>query len=179
MLALFDANPKAFGGNINLLYAGATLRIPTDRDILDTNPMIAAAEVARQRDEWSRSAGLTDSPVPELDDSKYGPVAKGETLSAIAARLRPPDVSVNQMMIAVFHSNPHSFGGNINVLFEGSTLRIPDLGQSALAMPKAANTEVWRHNRAWRERPLRIARIEHPTRPPHLIAHQRSTPGSR
>ena len=44
----------------------------------------------------------------------------------IADRNRPEGVSVNQMMVAVYRANPHAFGGNMNVLLAGATLRLPE-----------------------------------------------------
>ena len=53
MLAIFEANPEAFEGNINRLKAGATLRIPSASDIYSINRGDAFTEVQRQHSEWS------------------------------------------------------------------------------------------------------------------------------
>jgi len=53
MIALYRANPDAFGGNINRLRAGAVLRIPDITEIETISTAEAAAEVARQTAEWS------------------------------------------------------------------------------------------------------------------------------
>ena len=52
MLAIFEANPNAFGGNINILRAGAALRIPTTDAIFQINRSAATAEAQRQNDAW-------------------------------------------------------------------------------------------------------------------------------
>ncbi len=53
MIALFRANPQAFGGNINRLRAGAVLRIPEISEIEAISTQDATQEVARQTQEWS------------------------------------------------------------------------------------------------------------------------------
>jgi len=58
MLAIFEANPDAFAGNINVLSAGASLRIPSADDIFRISRADARTEVARQHDSWSGSAGM-------------------------------------------------------------------------------------------------------------------------
>jgi pilus assembly protein FimV len=53
MLAIFEANPQAFGGNINILHAGAELRIPSADAIFQINRADALSEAQRQHAEWS------------------------------------------------------------------------------------------------------------------------------
>jgi len=53
MLAIFEANPDAFGGNINILHAGAGIRIPTQDAITQIDRGGALAEAQRQHAEWS------------------------------------------------------------------------------------------------------------------------------
>ena len=62
MIALFRANPEAFGGNINRLQAGSILRIPELTEIEAISSVEASAEVARQAAEWS---GATPSEAAE------------------------------------------------------------------------------------------------------------------
>ena len=58
MLALYRANPDAFGGNINQLRAGAILRMPADGELDTIGTGEANAEVRRQYAEWRASRGL-------------------------------------------------------------------------------------------------------------------------
>jgi FimV-like protein len=85
-------------------------------------------------------------------DAPYGPVNRGEILSVIAQHYRSEGVSTNQMMIALFESNPEAFGGNINDLHEGSVLRIPDADALHRQHHETATAEVARQTDAWRER---------------------------
>src|SRR6202789_3652878 len=50
MMALYRANPDAFGGNINILRRGAVLRIPGADKIAALNQSEAMSEVSRQMD---------------------------------------------------------------------------------------------------------------------------------
>jgi pilus assembly protein FimV len=61
MIALYRANPAAFGGNINVLRQGAVLRVPGGDDIAALNQKEAIGEVHRQMDAWRSTAGAGDS----------------------------------------------------------------------------------------------------------------------
>jgi pilus assembly protein FimV len=79
-------------------------------------------------------------------------VGQGDTLTRIVHSLHP-DASqavIDQTMIAVYRSNPDAFGGNINILRQGSILRVPDADQIAALNQKEAMGEVHRQIEAWR-----------------------------
>ncbi|MGI9237791.1 MAG: FimV/HubP family polar landmark protein [Woeseiaceae bacterium] len=65
MLAIFEANRDAFGGNINMLRAGAALRIPSADEIVSISSGNAFQEVKRQNEAWSSGSGFTAPPVTE------------------------------------------------------------------------------------------------------------------
>ncbi len=52
MVSIFQNNPQAFDGNINVLRSGSTLRIPDSSQIQSISAAEASAEVARQYDAW-------------------------------------------------------------------------------------------------------------------------------
>ncbi len=52
MVAIYELNPDAFSNNINLLKAGAVLRLPAAGQLSRVSPDYAAGEVRRQTDEW-------------------------------------------------------------------------------------------------------------------------------
>ncbi|NIL95409.1 MAG: hypothetical protein GTO71_13455 [Woeseiaceae bacterium] len=60
MLAIFEANPDAFGGNINILLAGAAVRIPSADDIFRIDRADALAEAQRQHAEWGGSVVVAE-----------------------------------------------------------------------------------------------------------------------
>lgn len=66
MLAIFEANPQAFAGNINVLRAGAALRIPSADEIFRISRGDALVEVQRQHASWGGAAVVTPS-LPDID----------------------------------------------------------------------------------------------------------------
>ena len=121
MLAIFEANPEAFGGNINILRAGAGLRIPSADEIFQINRGGALAEAQRQHDEWS---GGTVPPVadqsltqrlilvpPDDDvvaggaepDTQFGdePLSREDEIEQRIAELEGADVPQQQSLIEI------------------------------------------------------------------------------
>jgi pilus assembly protein FimV len=98
MLAIFEANPEAFAGNINIMRAGASLRIPSADDIFRINRSNALSEVRRQNAAWG-GATPDARTQPSLvlvppDDEQTGydggvrPTAAGAGDAATAERIR-------------------------------------------------------------------------------------------
>lgn len=56
MVALYEANPEAFYGNINRLRAGAILRVPSRAQMAAVGTREATAEVRRQTESWEARA---------------------------------------------------------------------------------------------------------------------------
>jgi pilus assembly protein FimV len=61
MIAMYRANPDAFGGNINILRRGAVLRVPGADEIAALNQTEAISEVRRQMDSWRGTSGAAPS----------------------------------------------------------------------------------------------------------------------
>jgi pilus assembly protein FimV len=57
MVAIYQNNPQAFDGNINVLLSGSVLRIPDADQISSVSASEASAEVARQYDAWRNGTG--------------------------------------------------------------------------------------------------------------------------
>ena len=89
--------------------------------------------------------------VAAITGDTYGPVRRNQTLWAIAERARSgTNLSINQMMIAIYQANPEAFLGNINLLKEGSTLTLPGANQVAQISRQDAFTAARDHNQRWR-----------------------------
>jgi len=69
MLAIYEANPDAFGGNINYLKAGAALRIPSADEIFQISRRDAFSEVQRQNTSWEGGAAAFTAPPAETRPS--------------------------------------------------------------------------------------------------------------
>jgi pilus assembly protein FimV len=72
---------------------------------------------------------------PASGESKQVTVQPGDTAGKIAAANKPPNVSLDQMLVAMLRSNPDAFaGGNVNRLRAGAVLDLP-AGESAGLVP--------------------------------------------
>ncbi len=57
MLAIYQANPRAFDRNMNVMRSGAVMRIPGEAQATAVSPVEAAAEIRRQYAAWRSSGG--------------------------------------------------------------------------------------------------------------------------
>jgi pilus assembly protein FimV len=90
------------------------------------------------------SAGSESS----VSGSEYGPVKKDSTLWEIAKLVnRDPDVTHEQMVIALYRNNPQAFYGDTpDTLKAGETLKIPDRGFILQVTNSQARAELARWN---------------------------------
>lgn len=70
-------------------------------------------------------------------------VKAGDTASKIANRIKPADVSLDQMLVALIRSNPDAFmAGNLNRLRAGAVLEVPDAQAAKSVSPTDAAQQV-------------------------------------
>lgn len=81
------------------------------------------------------------APPAAAEKSTYT-VKRGDTLAEIAARTKPEDVSIDQMLVALFRGNQDAFEGNMNRLKTGKILTVPDREAAAAVTPAEARREV-------------------------------------
>ncbi len=118
MLAIFEANPEAFAGNINIMSAGADLRIPSADEIFRISRGDALSEVLRQNSAWGGVMPDTDTTQPSLV-------------------LLPPDDDQ-----ASFDSGVDSAGGDVADVDEDPTeIRIRDI-ENTLADHQSSLIEI-------------------------------------
>ena len=94
---------------------------------------------------------------PVMDDTPFDTsaggdvyVQRGDTLWGIAQRVRPDSrLTMNQTMLAIFEANPQAFGGNINMLEAGASLRVPSADEIFRISRGDALSEVQRQHQAW------------------------------
>ena len=124
MVAIFEANREAFGGNINLLRAGARLSIPSADEIFRISRGEALSEVRRQNTAWgdgtvtpppadtsTRPSLILVPPDEELgaddlggaDDSQLDsePVTREQELEDRIAELEAADVPQQRSLIEI------------------------------------------------------------------------------
>lgn len=68
---------------------------------------------------------------------------RGDTLGKIARANKPSDLSLEQMLVLIYRSNPDAFDGkNMNRLRTGRVLRMPDAADAGNLAPEEARKEV-------------------------------------
>lgn len=83
-------------------------------------------------------------------DLDYGLIKRNDTLFDIANKMRPEDVTTNQMMLALARNNPKAFyNGNINQMKAGFVLRIDDRDTLTSISVADATEEVNRQHVEW------------------------------
>ena len=84
--------------------------------------------------------------------SEYGPTGSRDTLWKIAEKVnRNKDISVEQMMIALYEANPEAFyKQNVNALAAGATLKVPADDVVMKLSQSQAKNEFYKQVEAWR-----------------------------
>ncbi len=139
--ALLD--PPGYGQQAAAAAPAAPPAVPESRPI--TAPAAAAPAAA----------------APAMAESKageYGPIARGETLGKIAAGLKPEGVSLEQMLVGLYRSNPDAFiRKNMNLVKAGRILRVPDAQELAAISQGEAVKEYRTQVADWRAYSGRVA----------------------
>jgi len=86
-------------------------------------PAPAPAPVAAPAPKAAEPAHVAARPASAASTYK---VRAGDTLSRISAKTQPPEVSLDQMLVGLYRSNPDAFvGDNMNRLKSGAVLNVP------------------------------------------------------
>lgn len=87
-----------------------------------------SADVPARRTPPAPQAGAPSGNAPA---SEYQ-VKRGDSLSKIAAQVKPDGISLDQMLVSLYRANPDAFlGNNMNRLRAGQILAVPDSNTSA------------------------------------------------
>ena len=126
MTEIYASNPHAFRGNMDRLQTGAVLTLPSGMLMASaTPPQQPASSHTESPPPGAQSAPPFSSGIETLI------VEPGDTLSDIAASVKPDGTSTWQMMHQLYTANPDAFGQNIDVLYAGASLVIPDVSTPA------------------------------------------------
>jgi len=107
----------------------------------ESQPQVAAAPAA------SRPVAPA---VPMAGGKDYGPIQRGETLGKIAKSVMPEGVTLEQMLVALYRSNPDAFiRKNLNLVRTGKMLRVPDKEEVASITSGEAVKEYRTHVADW------------------------------
>ncbi len=106
-----------------------------------------AAVVAPSNDKVSKAGAAAGIQVENelVSGGAYGPTRRNDTLWDIAAKLRPrKDISIEQMMIALYEANPDAFyKDNVNALMAGKKLKVPEIN-SILKISRKQAARIFR-----------------------------------
>lgn len=123
------------------VYKEATIPVSTSTENYEPAPAVAS---------WQSQASEQES---LSRPGEYGPTRRNDTLWGVAEASRQSDVSVNQMMIAIYEANPHAFyEENTNALMAGKTLKIPERETVLKLSRNQATAEFNRQTKAWKNR---------------------------
>jgi len=89
-------------------------------------------------------------PVAAAESKRYGPVKSGETLRGIAGKVKPAEVSLEQMMVGLYQANKSAFfDDNMNRLKRGQVLNVPEAATVKATAPMDAVRTVRGHVTEW------------------------------
>ncbi|MCR4302412.1 MAG: hypothetical protein NUV51_12445 [Sulfuricaulis sp.] len=134
---------------------------PSESDTPTVEPLEAAPKIeVAQAPEGQRPAEPGVKPAPVLADmSKYN-VKRGDTLWHIAEKARTDgrDVSIEQMILAIYRTNKDAFfSNNVNNLKAGKILKIPERVEAESVTQSDARREFRAQYDAWQEYKLKLA----------------------
>ena len=91
---------------------------------------------------------------------QYGPIERGETLSKIAQSVKPAGVSLEQMLVGLYRSNPDAFiNKNMNLVRTGKILRVPEATEIAALSQGEAVKEYRAHVSDWKSYRTQVANV--------------------
>jgi pilus assembly protein FimV len=112
--------------------APASVTLPETRPIAAPEAPVAAAPIERP----AVAAPTT------MAGKDYGPIKRGETLYRIAESIKPEGVTLEQMLVGLYRSNPDAFVKNMSRMKTGKILRVPETEELAATTQREAVKEV-------------------------------------
>ena len=95
---------------------------------------------------------------PAVAAGSYGPIQRGETLFKIASSLKPEGVTLEQMLVGLFRSNPDAFiNKNMNLVRSGKILQVPERDEIAAVSQRDAVKEYRAQVADWKGYRARLA----------------------
>src|SRR2546423_8945270 len=132
-----------------------------------TNTMIAAEPVTPARTgtaprQAARTEPLASAPAPQgtAQPAPEGSVTvkRGDTLSKIATQVKPAEITLDQMLVAMFRANESAFDGrNMNRLRTGAILTVPSTADASTTQAAEATKLVQVQTSDWRTYRDRVA----------------------
>lgn len=113
----------------------------------DVAPDMEAKDLAA---DTAPAKDMATEPVKESVAADTVAVKRGDTLGKIAAQVKPVDVSLERMVVALYHANNKEFDGkNMNRIRAGKILRMPEPDDVSKVTQVAAVKEIRAHVADW------------------------------
>jgi pilus assembly protein FimV len=124
-------------------------------------PAAAAAPAPAPAAEAPRPAPApAAAPVAPVAEGATYTIKRGDTLSKIALETKAANVSLDQMLVALFRANPNAFvGQNMNRMLAGRTLTIPSAADALAVSPADARQEVAAQSADFAQYRSRLAQV--------------------
>jgi pilus assembly protein FimV len=133
-------DPPGYGTNVAMIEPPKVAAAPSRQTASKPLPVQKAPDTAMLAP--SKPAAVAAQ--SQAGAENYGPVKRGETLGKIAQKLKPRDVSLEQMLAGLYRSNPDAFvNNNMNLLKSGATLQVPEK-QDLLAVSQQEAVKEYR-----------------------------------
>ena len=121
---------------------------------------VDAFDIETARRQWLALKESTSLSVEEISEQSpsesYGPVKPGEYLSSIASQIPISDITLDQLLVHLFNTNPQAFfNDNMNALSAGAVLVIQPLEQAKDVSAREASEIVDEHYRLWVEQKVK------------------------
>lgn len=122
-----------------------------EREVATEEPKtLYTNEDVAQYDETSTATETAEPTFSSEPQNSQVYVSEGDTLWRIANDNKFGGLSANQMMMAIYNTNPSAFiDNNINKLIKGSQLTMPSLSQAEAISYNDALEQVQSHNDSW------------------------------
>ncbi len=134
--------------------------VPTPAPSTAPAPSAAAPEPAPAPARVAPAPAATEAAPAALAAAPGGvyTVKPGDTLGKIARQNKHANVSLDQMLVALFRANPNAFvANNMNRLLAGRTLTIPDAAEAEAISTADARQEVAAHSADFAQYKSRLA----------------------
>jgi pilus assembly protein FimV len=130
---------------------------PESRPIAPTPQPESSAAVAPSSKPSRKAAPVAPPASATVEGNDYA-VKRGDTLTKIAAGVKPEGVTLDQMLVGLYRNNTDAFsGGNMNRLKTGTILRVPEKERISETAPAEATKEVRVQASNWNAYRLKLA----------------------
>lgn len=146
--ALSVLGGESFGVVINPVLRTISYELkPNQKQYVSDRDREAAEALWRERNKPVSSSD--DIGMSEMAVLGYGPVKPGDTLSHIVLQFGIPDLTLDQVLVHAYRSNPHAFANdNMNHLLVGAHLSMSSIVDEVVS-PAEANKLVDEHYSRW------------------------------